>query len=154
MDERTGAPAKGARKAKAPRGRTDRELRLEIGCRIARCRQARGWLQKDLAARIGVRLGRLSLIENGHLAPNVGELVRLGEALGLSLDDLVKGGSWERRGGRVMSLGNVLRMARIDSPEEAQMVGRFLAALVVLFQDADGAANDPPAAGEEGAHEK
>ena len=96
------------------------------------------------------------MIENGRSPLNVGELLRLGEALGLSLDDLVKGDSWASARGRVMSLGDVLRMARIDSPEQLGAVGSFLEALVTLFHDNDRAANDQneqAVAEEEGAHE-
>ena len=55
-----------------------------------------------------------------------------------------------------MSLGDVLQRARIDSPEPLRAVSRFLAALVLLFHDDEGAAKEPnePAVGEEkGAHD-
>jgi transcriptional regulator with XRE-family HTH domain len=62
-----------------------------MGARIAQRRHDLGWMQRDLAARIGASAGRISTLENGHGEPNVAELVRLGEVLGTSLDDLVIG---------------------------------------------------------------
>jgi transcriptional regulator with XRE-family HTH domain len=81
--------------SKEPRGSRGRtslaELRRQIGARIAQRRHDLGWKQRDLAARIGASPGRISTLENGHVEPNVAELLQLGEVLGTSLDELLTG---------------------------------------------------------------
>jgi transcriptional regulator with XRE-family HTH domain len=66
-------------------------LRRAVGARIAGRRKAQEWSQGELVGRIGGRAGRLSMIENGHSEPSLSELLRLRQALGVSLDELVAG---------------------------------------------------------------
>jgi len=41
-------------------------VKLTIGQRIAKARNAKGWTQKELAEKTGYTPGHISLIENGH----------------------------------------------------------------------------------------
>jgi transcriptional regulator with XRE-family HTH domain len=102
------------------------DLAAEIGARIAENRLARRWRQVDLAARAGLLVPRLSRLENGHNVPNVHELVRLREALGLSIDELVLGKTATREGLR----GLVGRLHGIASADELREAERLLEAWI------------------------
>lgn len=62
-----------------------------LGRRIANCRERRGWTQKTLADRAELSPTFLSEVENDRRAPGSEALLRLAEALGVSLDYLMKG---------------------------------------------------------------
>lgn len=65
-----------------------RQLRQEVGARIADLREERGWSQKELASRAGISPVRMSRIENGVYAPMLEDLPRLRIALGVAIDML------------------------------------------------------------------
>jgi transcriptional regulator with XRE-family HTH domain len=62
-----------------------------LGRRIAACRVARGWTQKRLAEEAGISVPFLSDVENDKRSIGSDPLVRLADALGASLDYLLKG---------------------------------------------------------------
>lgn len=66
-------------------------VRQRLGRNIVRAREERGWLQTDLARRLGISPGRLSKWETGEHAPPLAGLADLGRVLGMSLDALVLG---------------------------------------------------------------
>jgi transcriptional regulator with XRE-family HTH domain len=66
-------------------------LRQRLGRNIVRAREERGWLQTDLARRLGISPGRLSKWEKGEHAPPLAGLADLGRVLETSLDVLVLG---------------------------------------------------------------
>jgi transcriptional regulator with XRE-family HTH domain len=111
-----------------------KELRFAIGARVAQRRREMGWSQRDVVARIGGRVARLSMIEQGHSAPNLNELLRLREALNVSLDELVAGTAPDTPTRNTQLLEDLRHRARIDSPEELRIVGRFLEGLVLLIR--------------------
>jgi transcriptional regulator with XRE-family HTH domain len=59
--------------------------------RINRFRTGKGWTQRELARRAGLRSDRLSRLEHGRATPSVQELVNLAEIFGIGLDELVLG---------------------------------------------------------------
>lgn len=59
--------------------------------RISRLRRARGWKQKELAAKIGSSLHQVSKMEHGPYVPRAFTLLRLAEALGVTVDFLLTG---------------------------------------------------------------
>jgi transcriptional regulator with XRE-family HTH domain len=63
----------------------------EIADRISRLRRARGWKQKELAAKIGSTLFQISKMERGRFVPRAGTLVRLADALEVTVDYLLTG---------------------------------------------------------------
>jgi transcriptional regulator with XRE-family HTH domain len=63
----------------------------DIAERISRLRRARGWKQKELAAKIGSSLYQISKMEHGPYVPRALTLLRLAEALGVSVDFLLTG---------------------------------------------------------------
>lgn len=62
-----------------------------LGRRVADCRERLGWTQKTLAEKAGLSITFLSEVENDRRAPGTQALLDLADALGASLDYLVKG---------------------------------------------------------------
>jgi transcriptional regulator with XRE-family HTH domain len=63
----------------------------DIAERISRLRHARGWKQKELAAKIGTSLYQVSKMEHGRYVPRAFTLQRLAEAFGVTVDYLLTG---------------------------------------------------------------
>jgi HTH-type transcriptional regulator / antitoxin HipB len=57
----------------------------QLGNLIRRARKQRGWSQSQLAERVGIRQGTISLIEKGNPATRVDTLLALLAALDLEL---------------------------------------------------------------------
>ncbi len=62
-----------------------------LGKRIAECRDRLNWTQKTLAEKANLSVTFVSEVENDRRTPGADALLRLAEALGASLDYLVKG---------------------------------------------------------------
>lgn len=62
-----------------------------LGRRIAECRERLGWTQKTLAEKARLSVTFLSEVENDRRTPGTEALLSIAEALGASLDYLVKG---------------------------------------------------------------
>ena len=63
-------------------------LRL-IGTAIAKERCAKGWSQEDLAAQVPITPAKLSRIECGKANAKMTTLIRIGQALGVTVDELL-----------------------------------------------------------------
>ena len=66
----------------------------EIGNKIREARLQAGLKQKELAQKIGVSESRISQYEKGSQNPRIGTLIKLADALGISLKSLC-GDQWE-----------------------------------------------------------
>ena len=62
-----------------------------LGGRVADLRARKGILQKNLADEAGISVGFLSEVENDHRTPGAEILLRVADALGASLDYLLRG---------------------------------------------------------------
>lgn len=62
-----------------------------MGRRIAECRERLGWTQRTLAERAALSVTFISEIENDRRLPGTEALLALADALGSSLDYIVKG---------------------------------------------------------------
>jgi transcriptional regulator with XRE-family HTH domain len=65
----------------------------QIGSRLRKLRETRGWRQRELSRRARFDPARLSRIERGQVRVTLPELVRLGMTLEMGLDELVFGPS-------------------------------------------------------------
>ena len=65
-------------------------LAIAIGARVKERRRARGWTLDKLADNAGVSRRMVVSVERGEVNPSVGTLLRLSEALGVGLPDLVE----------------------------------------------------------------
>lgn len=66
-------------------------LRQELGARITKLREERGWSREALAKKLRVSRGRLGNWERGENSPPLEKLVDLRRLLRVSLDELVLG---------------------------------------------------------------
>src|SRR6185295_2936582 len=97
-----------------------------VGSRLALRRRDHRWTQVALAGRTGLSPMRLSRIENGHVPPTLMEAVRLAEAFGTTLDDLVVGDSV----GRETPLSARLQpIEQLATEEEFRVFSHLLEAL-------------------------
>lgn len=58
-------------------------------------RNAAGLSQEELSFRAAIHRTQISLIEGGHRMPRLDTLIKLAGALGVTLQDLLKGIAWE-----------------------------------------------------------
>ena len=69
-----------------------REINLpSLGNRLCEHRKTKGWSQRQLARRAGLRADRLSRLEQGATEPRLEEIAKLARALGMGLEDLAFG---------------------------------------------------------------
>lgn len=102
-----------------------------LGSRIVELRSSRGWKQVELGRRTGIAPPRLSRIENGRAAPNLAELIRLRNALGTGLEEIVFGEE-SAAAGTLRQLA-----AELDpqgAPHDLNVLERLLHYLVVGYQ--------------------
>ncbi len=102
-----------------------------VGALLAQRRRNRRWTQSVLAQRVRTSPMRISRLENGHVPPTLQEAVRLAEAFGTTLDDLILGTT----AGREMPSPPELQPIRqVVTEEEYRMLSRFLEAFTAGLQ--------------------
>ena len=91
------------------------DIERYIGTRIAVLRGGRSLTQEQLAEAIGVTKGYVSKIENGHIVPPIGTLVKIAHALQVEVTDFLKatGDSHSSRGSMPS------RLALVSTPDSA-----------------------------------
>jgi len=67
------------------------EILKAFGARLKELRKQKGWTQKELAAKAGIRFAQLNKYESGLHAPPPEKLIELAEILGTTLDYLLTG---------------------------------------------------------------
>lgn len=100
-----------------------------FGERLARLRENKGWLQRDLGARIDVKANTISNWEKGISRPNLDQLCQLCQALGVSSDILL---GLDARG-MEESLSfferNVIRTLRTVNPQMRNSITQMISAV-------------------------
>ncbi|MCT2387966.1 helix-turn-helix domain-containing protein [Erwinia pyrifoliae] len=69
----------------------DIALRKEFGSRIKALRKQRGWAQKELAAKVEIRFQQLNKYESGLNIPPAEMMIKLADALDVTIDYLLTG---------------------------------------------------------------
>ncbi len=69
----------------------DKTLRKAFGARLKAPRKPKHWAQKELAAQAGIRFQQLNEYESGLDIPPAEMLVKLADALGVTVDFLLTG---------------------------------------------------------------
>ena len=69
----------------------DEALRKAFGARLKALRKQKGWAQKELAALVEIRFQQLNKYESGLNIPPAEMLVKLADALGVTVDFLLTG---------------------------------------------------------------
>jgi transcriptional regulator with XRE-family HTH domain len=104
----------------------DEEMAMALGERIRLLRKEHGWSQAELGAHVGTDSQRISRYENGRITPSVEALVRLADALEVSVDYLVKESS-PRRPINGPELGvlseRLVDLAELDEEDRALVAG-------------------------------
>lgn len=72
--------------------------RREVGEQIRRVREHLNLTQPDVCGRSGIDLASYSRIEQGHSSPLLDTLIRIADAMGVSLAELVADGRPPQRG--------------------------------------------------------
>jgi transcriptional regulator with XRE-family HTH domain len=62
-----------------------------FGCNLSAARREAGISQEELAAQVFIDRAALSRLENGHRYPRLDHVVRLAEAVGVQVRDLLYG---------------------------------------------------------------
>lgn len=108
-----------------------RRFALLVGSRLAERRRGHRWTQKEVAVRAGTSTMRLSRIENGHVQPTLEEAVRLAQAFGTTLDELLLGKAGERE---ALLQAQLQPIGHLTSEEEFRTFSRLLEALGIGLQ--------------------
>jgi HTH-type transcriptional regulator / antitoxin HipB len=104
--------------------RKKRSLPVKLGDRIKELRKARGWSQRELAARSGVSSAQLSKYENGTYLVTLGALIRISRAFGLPVDTLLPDmGDMPRDPGDVQLLLRFRSVIALGTEEKAVACG-------------------------------
>lgn len=69
----------------------DSKLRKAFGARVKQLRKQRHWTQKELARKVEIRFQLLNKYEGGQHIPSVETLIRLADALDVTVDYLLTG---------------------------------------------------------------
>lgn len=69
----------------------DETLRKAFGARLKALRKQKNWAQKELAGLVGIRFQQLNKYESGLNIPPAEMLVKLADALGVTVDFLLTG---------------------------------------------------------------
>jgi transcriptional regulator with XRE-family HTH domain len=110
---------------------SDPSLRKSIGSRIKAQRKAKGWTQKELATKVGIRHELLNKYEMGLCAPPVEKLVGLAEALDTSSDFLLVGEVAKDQVIRDVRFQRRFEAVQDLGPEDQQVVIHVIDALLV-----------------------
>jgi transcriptional regulator with XRE-family HTH domain len=106
----------------------ERLERLErLGERLARLRRARGWSQRELGARLGLKSQEVSKLEAGIRRPRADLLPRMSEVFGVSSDYLLTGSSFPPRDIRLRE--RIEALETLPEPQRNHLV-EFLDALL------------------------
>jgi transcriptional regulator with XRE-family HTH domain len=64
--------------------------RRQVGAQIRRVREHHNLTQQDVCGRSGIDIATYSRIEQGHASPLLDTLIRIADAIGVELADLVR----------------------------------------------------------------
>jgi transcriptional regulator with XRE-family HTH domain len=104
-----------------------------IGARLARLRRAKGWNQKELGRRMGLRGSQISKLERGSVSPRADILPRLSEVLGVSADYLLTGRSFGAMQRDYRLRDRMEALETLPEPQRNHLV-EFLDALVTAHE--------------------
>jgi len=62
---------------------------MDIAANIKRLREQQGWIQKQVAAELGIGYSNYNKMENGAREPSVEELQKLAKLYGITVDELL-----------------------------------------------------------------
>ncbi len=109
----------------------DEKLRAAFGARVKELRKQRGWTQKELASKLGLRFSHLNKYEGGWHVPPADKLVQMSEVLDVTVDYLLTGDRVEQRPLHNTRLLERFRALETASQEDRETVIKLIDALIV-----------------------
>ena len=104
-----------------------------LGDRIARLRRAKGWNQRELGRRTGMKATQISKYERGIYVPRADALPRLSAALGVSADYLLTGRPFREPQRDFRLRERIEALEALPEPQRDNLVA-FLDALLAAHQ--------------------
>jgi transcriptional regulator with XRE-family HTH domain len=101
----------------------ERQAPQGLASNIRNLRKARGWSQTALAERIGAHLSHVNRVETGKYTPSLDFIVKVAEAFGVTVDDIVA------------DQNDVLKEVRVEDKELSERI-RLLESLDKKERDA------------------
>lgn len=108
----------------------DETLRKAFGARLKALRKQRNWAQKELAALVGIRFQQLNKYESGLNIPPAEMLVKLADALGVTVDYLLTGNPVEDTPLASSRLFRRFRVLEALAPEDQETVIKVIDAMI------------------------
>ncbi|MBI5440828.1 MAG: helix-turn-helix transcriptional regulator [Deltaproteobacteria bacterium] len=108
-----------------------REVLSSLGARLKQLRKEKGWTQKELASRVGIRFSQLNKYESGLHAPPLDKLLELAATLTTGVDYLLtgdRGGDTPLRDTRLLER---FRALEDFAPEDRETVVKLIDAMIV-----------------------
>lgn len=108
----------------------DETLRKAFGARLKVLRKQRNWAQKELAALVGIRFQQLNKYESGLNIPPAEMLVKLADALGVTVDYLLTGNPVEDTPLASSRLFRRFQVLEALTPEDQETVIKVIDAMI------------------------
>ena len=105
---------------------------MSLAENIKKIRKQKGWSQKDLGDMIGSHLSHVNRIETGKQNPSLEVLIKLADALGVSIDGLVRGSDEDFKEIRIedKNMSERIKLLNTLEPEDRKVVIRVIDALL------------------------
>lgn len=108
----------------------DEALRKVFGARLKGLRKQKGWAQKELAGLVGIRFQQLNKYESGLNIPPAEMLVKLADALGVTVDYLLTGNPVEDSPLASSRLFRCFKMLEVLTADDQETVIKVIDALI------------------------
>jgi transcriptional regulator with XRE-family HTH domain len=99
---------------------------------IKKIRKKKGWSQKELGEMIGSHLSHINRIETGKQNPSLEVLIKLADALEVSIDGLVRGSEEDFKEIRIedKNMAERIKLLNTMEPEDRKAVIRVIDAML------------------------
>lgn len=105
---------------------------MSLAENIKKIRKKKGWSQKELGEMIGSHLSHINRIETGKQNPSLEVLIKLADALEVSIDGLVRGSEEDFKEIKIedKNMAERIKLLNTMDPEDRQAVIRVIDAML------------------------
>lgn len=105
---------------------------MSLAENIKKIRKKKGWSQKELGEMIGSHLSHINRIETGKQNPSLEVLIKLADALEVSIDGLVRGSEEDFKEIRIedKNMAERIKLLNTMDPEDRKAVIRVIDAML------------------------
>ena len=105
---------------------------MSLSENIKKIRKKKGWSQKELGEMIGSHLSHINRIETGKQNPSLEVLIKLADALEVSIDGLVRGSEEDFKEIRIedKNMAERIKLLNTMEPEDRKAVIRVIDAML------------------------